>query len=63
MVCEVDAGAVMAHGAGVTPDSVRANVPMAFTVDAARSAPAELRVDVRSDRGAAPSDLSGSWKS
>ncbi|XP_043200381.1 filamin-A-like isoform X5 [Amphibalanus amphitrite] len=54
VVCEVDAGAVIAHGPGVTADSCRANVPMSFTVDATRSAPAELRVDVRSDRGPLP---------
>ncbi|XP_043196534.1 filamin-A-like isoform X2 [Amphibalanus amphitrite] len=54
VACEVDAGAVIAHGPGVTADSCRANVPMSFTVDATRSAPAELRVDVRSDRGPLP---------
>ena len=49
--CEVDADNVVAYGPGVEPEHCRANVPLTFTVDATRSAPAPLAVEVKSDKG------------
>ncbi|XP_043237014.1 filamin-A-like isoform X4 [Amphibalanus amphitrite] len=52
--CEVDADNVVAYGPGVEPEHCRANVPLTFTVDATRSAPAPLAVEVKSDKGPLP---------
>ncbi|XP_037087159.1 filamin-A-like [Pollicipes pollicipes] len=50
----VDASGVVALGPGVSADGCRAGVPLTFSVDASRSAPAALGVDIRSDRGPLP---------
>ena len=47
----MDADNVVAYGPGVEPEHCRANVPLTFTVDASRSAPAPLAVEVKSDKG------------
>ena len=47
----MDADNVVAYGPGVEPENCRANVPLTFTVDATKSAPAPLAVEVKSDKG------------
>ncbi|XP_033213591.1 filamin-A isoform X3 [Belonocnema kinseyi] len=48
---QTSAKAVTAHGPGIEPNKVRDGVPAKFIVDTSKSAPAQLDVKVKTDRG------------
>ena len=48
---QTSAKEVTAHGPGIEPNKVREGVPAKFIVDTSKSAPAQLDVKVKTDRG------------